>query len=661
MSTAALAREHLEAGLRAHQAGDLDNAIRAYQAGLSLAPDDPQGLNLLGAALVQMGDAQAALPHLERAARAGRNNAGILGNLAQAYFAAGRYDEAREAFRKASRVDPRQAHFQLGIANSLAMLGRLTEAESLLRRIVQRFPAEPLAHYNYGNVLRDLERHAEALAEFARALELAPEFAEARNNLAGALHKLQHFADAEREFRACIALAPDYPLARCNLASVLIDLGRFAEAESVCRDVLSADADMAIAHTYLGAALGHQGRLAEALESHAAAARCEDSARSMEAYAGALADVGRYSESVRAFCRAQTRAPHSVAAHQVLGTAELARGCLAQGWEHYAWRPARLLLARQHAGIGLATALPDELRGQHVCLLREQGLGDELYFLRWASVLKARGARVTFRASAKIRSLCERARELDAVPGENEPLPHADFYVLVGDLPRALGVLPASAPPPRAIEAYAACMRDWPERISLFWPPLPASLALAPLADRLERLRRRLAQAGPPPYIGITWRAGTAPEKQLHESWVLYKECSTDAFARTLARYSGTALALQRKPAAGEIGRFAAALGRPLHDFTDCNEDLEDMLALLALIDEYVGVSNTNMHLRAALGRAARVMVPCPPEWRWMYGRSRSPWFPDFPVYRQSAQGDWNAALAQLGDDLAAAHSAVPR
>ncbi|HEX9782720.1 MAG TPA: hypothetical protein VGA56_08320 [Opitutaceae bacterium] len=33
------------------------------------------------------------------------------------------------------------------------------------------------------------------------------------------------------------------------------------------------------------------------------------------------------------------------------------------------------------------------------------------------------------------------------------------------------------------------------------------------------------------------------------------------------------------------------------------NEDLEDMLALLAVVDDYVGASNTNMHLRASAGR----------------------------------------------------------
>ncbi|RPJ44071.1 MAG: hypothetical protein EHM16_16420 [Betaproteobacteria bacterium] len=89
-----------------------------------------------------------------------------------------------------------------------------------------------------------------------------------------------------------------------------------------------------------------------------------------------------------------------------------------------------------------------------------------------------------------------------------------------------------------------------------------------------------------------------------------------------------------------------------MHDFSDLNDDLESMLALLELIDDYVGVSNTNMHLRAAAGRAARVLVPNPPEWRWLALGRASPWFPQFTVYRQSLRGDWNDALRTLARDL---------
>jgi len=88
-----------------------------------------------------------------------------------------------------------------------------------------------------------------------------------------------------------------------------------------------------------------------------------------------------------------------------------------------------------------------------------------------------------------------------------------------------------------------------------------------------------------------------------------------------------------------------------VHDFTALNEDLEDMLALLSFMDEYVTVSNTNVHLRAATGRNSRVLVPNPPEYRWMAEGEESPWFPGCKLYRQKVDGAWEEALAALARD----------
>jgi hypothetical protein len=89
-----------------------------------------------------------------------------------------------------------------------------------------------------------------------------------------------------------------------------------------------------------------------------------------------------------------------------------------------------------------------------------------------------------------------------------------------------------------------------------------------------------------------------------------------------------------------------------VHDFTSVNADLEDALALLAQVDDYVGVSSTLVHLRAGVDRAARIVVPFPYEWRWMESGDASPWFPRATVYRQDTRGDWSSALSNLSRDL---------
>lgn len=644
-------RSLLENGYHAQLAGDLAGAIAAYRQALALAPDNPDVLHLLGAATLQSGNSHEALKLLERASQRQRNNPALLGNLGQAYFVCGHYEKAREVFRKASRLNPQDPRLHVGTATSLAMQGRLDEAESVLQRIVQRFPQEPLVWFNFGNVLRDAGRWPDALEKFERAVAIAPDMVDARNNLAGALHALQRFGEAETEYRKCISAAPDHALARCNLASLLIDVGRHAEAAAICREIVAKDPGALLAHTFLGAALGHQGHLIDALTSYRAAVQLAPSdPRALMAYGGASCEVGLIGEGLRAFACCFAVQPDLLAAHQVHATALLAVGRIADGWMEYGTRPARLRLVEKHGTSRLSRTLPTDVAGKHICVLREQGLGDELFFLRYSDALRARGAHIMYRSSAKIKTLLERVPTIDAVLGEEDPLPPADVNILVGDLPYALSVLPASALTTSAA-GYGRSFREYAWALRVFWPPVPPPLPLKPLAQRVSDLQEALARAGPPPYLGLTWRAGTAPDAQ-EGAWLLYKEIGITALADAVRDFPGTFLALQRRPAAGEMEKLTAALGHAVHDYTAFNEDLESMLALLELVDEYVGVSNTNIHLRAGVGKTARVLMPAPAEWRWTFSGSESPWFKGFRIYRQSLQGDWSEALAELKYDL---------
>lgn len=647
-----LLRAYLDSGLRAHRQGDLTTASEAYRQALAIVPDDGNALNLFGTALLQLGKPDQAVDYLKRAARKQRDNPGVLGNLAQAYFSLGRHEESQEAFRKASRLDPREVQFQLGIANSFAMQGKLGDAETLLNRLAERFADQPLVWFNHGNVMRDRQRSQEAIDSYSKALELAPHFLDARNNLGGVLHALQRFEDAEREYRACIQQAPDYP-PRCNLVSLLIDVGRFAEAEALCREMIGEAPEMERAHSLLGAALGHQGRLLQALACYRAAAElAPQAAKTVRTYAAALTEAGHVNEGLRWFSRALALGVDLASVQYMLGTTLLAHGFLADGWKGYCYRSAFTRFREQHADLTLSQTLPAELAGRRVCVLREQGLGDEIFFLRYAPQLQAAGARIVYRAHNKIGSLLARVACIEQLLEETVPLPEADTVILVGDLAHALSSYPASALPGPPVAPTNFRIQDFPHCISVFWPAVPPTLALTPLDEQLLAMSRRLAEIGPPPYLGLTWRAGTPPQEQQGVSWVLYKGVGIALLAEAVRGFPGTVIALQRKPMLGELRRLSDVLGQPVHDFTDLNEDLEGMLALLALIDEYIGVSNTNMHLRAGAGNTARVLVPCPAEWRWMAAGNESPWFPGFRVYRQQPSGSWDDAFERLRHDL---------
>ncbi|MCC7485253.1 MAG: hypothetical protein IT529_09725 [Burkholderiales bacterium] len=131
------------------------------------------------------------------------------------------------------------------------------------------------------------------------------------------------------------------------------------------------------------------------------------------------------------------------------------------------------------------------------------------------------------------------------------------------------------------------------------------------------------------------------------------KSVPVAALASAVAGWKGTAVVVQRNPDRGELQEFAAASRLALHDASDLNEDLVALHALLSVLDDYAGVSSTSMHLRAAAGRTARVLIAFPPEWRWLAAGPKSPWFPGFSLYREEETPGWEPALARLQRDLA--------
>jgi tetratricopeptide (TPR) repeat protein len=645
------ARSWLDAGLAAHRAGDFDRAVSCYRQALVVAPASPDALNLLGTALLQTGNAGEAVPHLEAAARLQRNNPHVLANLGQCYIALGRHEAAADAFRKASRLQPKDVQLQLGLAGALALQRKFADAEALLERLARRAPDNAAVWLNLGNVMRDQQRRQEAIDLYSKAVALDPAMPEARNNLGSALHAKLRFAEAEEQYRECIRIAPGLLIAHFNLASVLMDLGRFAESEGIARELAARAPDAPEPARLLGSALGMQSRLLEARACYEYAARiAPDSAKACETLAMSYMETGRVQQGLRIFSGALALGSDPAATRQLIGGALLADSAIHDGLDEYRERHDAAMFRQKHPEIPITQSVVADPAGRRVCVIGEQGLGDELFFLRYAQALADRGATLTYRAGEKIATLVARLPALSNVITAAEPLPPADAYMLVGDLAHALEECPASALPEPPVAQLP--IREFPRLIKLGWPPVPRSARIEPLPDKSAAVRARLAALGPAPYIGITWRAGTLPEEQRASNWLLYKSIDLRALAAALDGVGGTLVALQRAPAAFEFTTLSEALGRPVHDLCALNDDLEAMLALLAQIDDYVGVSNTNMHLRAAAGKTARVLVPAPAEWRWLRSGRESPWFPGFTIYRQSLQGDWRDALAALHRDL---------
>ena len=500
--------------------------------------------------------------------------------------AAGRIGEALAAFEAGIDLSPAHPTAQLhaGVAN--LQLARWQRGVSHLRVAVAADPSLAEAWSNLAFGWRELGRIDEARAAVEKALGLDPGLAEAWN-LFGLVSQDQRKLDEARgHFQRALRLRPDMALARMNLANCDQALGDTDAALEGYRAALALDPHLAEVHYNLGHLAHKAGRLDEALDSYRAAIRLR---------------------------------PDYTLAHHNLSHALFLVGRFGEAWKEHAWRPPRLAHA---AKLPRYETAPGPLKGKRLRVLGEQGLGDVLFFLRFAAALREMGAVLEFAGDSRLLPILGRTGLLSRTAAQPEALrDEAAIEVLAGDLPLLLD----------------DCAH------------VPAPLALEPRRERAEAARERLRESGSPPHVAVAWRAGE-PKTGLHET--LYKQVSPGDLGHALRASKGTLVCVQREPAEGEMAAFSAAAGRPVFDASFINRDLEDALAWMAAVDALVCVSNTNVHLRAGVGGSGHVLVPFPPEWRWMASGS-SPWFPAFTVHRQDPAGSWRDALDDVAQHLA--------
>ena len=649
----------LQSGLRQIQQGKLEEARLSCERALRLVPRHPDALHLLGIIALQNADHAIAVELLQQATAIRPDHSNYQANLAYAYCGANRIGDALGAFERAAAMSPNDPELQIGAGNCLAMLGRPEQAEEVFRRLIAGHPQYALAWFNLAKALDDQKRYEEACGIYLRVTQLAPRFAEAYNNLGLDLNRLGRMEEGTQALRACLSYNPDFTPAYVNLANVLNALRRPGEAEAVCRELLSRAPGQEGAGAALGEALVLQGRWREALEYFETAIKEDpENTRMLHYFANALACTDRTREALAVLDRAlATESAASPFLHLAKGTALLSTGRIHEGFAEYSACQRRGAFAEWNPPNALTTCLPQDLTGRDVDLVGEQGLGDEIFFLRYAGSLKARGCRINYFGNPKINSILMRCPVLDRVLPHNDFSARTDHVLIMGaDLPHLLGQLPTMPCPGRAISRRSEgdnSAPSVPHGPGEQWQELPPPLPLPPLPHRSASAAERLRCMGPPPYLGLTWRAGTEAQDLRGRAWGLFKEIPLESLATALRDADATLVSLQRHPRPRELEQLAALVGRVVHDCSAANEDLEEMLGLLAVIDEYISVSNTNIHLRAGAGRTARVLVPWPAEWRWMTAGPSSPWFPGFSLYRQSIDGEWSAALAALKRDLA--------
>lgn len=644
--TGTATRAHSDLGAILADTGRPAEAFDQFDAALRADPGDVQTLVRKGNTLLGQRRYELALAAFDRALEVSPLTLDALCNRGSALRALGRHAQAVDTYDRALMVDPRsfESWFNRGLVlrdlqrpadalhafdraiairpglavmlsargQTLVDLGRLGEALAAFNEAIAIQPGLVDAIYNSAVALERLNRPDEAIARCERVLALEPGNAQAHACRGNALLQLRRYDEALASYDAALRLRPEAVEFQCNRGTALRYLRRYEEALQSYDAVLAADSRFGEAWSNRSSVLQDLHRYDEAMASldHAMALR-PDHATNWFNRGNLHYELNRPAEALAAYGRAIELNADYVDAHFARASLYLIEGDFARGWAEYEWRLRDALLARHYRPFAQPLWRGDEpLEGKTILVHAEQGFGDTLQFCRYAPLLAARGARVVLEVQPALKALMASLEGPAQVVARGELLPGFDYQCPLLGLPHAFGTTLETIP------RHTPYLRADAQRVAQ-WANL--------LGARAEkRLRVGLAWAGNPEHKNDHNRsidfARFAPWFELDIEWVSLQKAVREHDEALLAH-------------------------APVLRFDDEPGDFADTAALMTSLDLVISVDSAVAHLAGALGRPLWVLLPEPPEWRWMRARDDSPWYPGARLFRQRAPGQWTSVI----------------
>jgi tetratricopeptide (TPR) repeat protein len=536
---------------------------------------------------------------------------------------------ALQTIRAAANEAPRGPDALYAAAVALWREQRRDEAIQLMDEALRLKPDFAEALCMGGYMLSECGQAQSAVRFYRRALELDGSLVVGHVNLGKLLFAAERFTEALASFATATMLAPHDPDTWCSRAGTLRELGRLEESVEAAERALALRQDFPEAAINLGNALLKLDRSEEAFGAYLRASKSGPClAKALLGQGLTLRSLGRFSEAMTAFDGAAALGSREAVASK--GCLMLTLGDFENGLEGY---EARWLKGKS-IGEALGTRFPSwkgpGRRGERVLVLNDHGLGDTIQFFRYLPMMAAAGVDATFVCPPRLRRLLSsktNVRFADTPPEERK----FDAQIAISSLPRAFGTrletIPAAVP---YLAAEPRLRETWLKRIG---------------AHGFK--------------IGAVWQGNSDPEADRARSMPL------TALA-PLAGIAGVRLiSLQKGAGEEQLSNLPPSLRVETlgTNFDAGSDSFVDTAAVMTSLDLVVTCDTSVAHLAGALAVPVWVALKSDAEWRWLTGRSDSPWYPTMRLFRQTRRGVWSDVFEAMAGELAqlVERRAIPR
>ena len=467
-----------------------------------------------------------------------------------------------------------------------------------------------------------------AISAYGQLLKVEPRNAAALNNLGAALMKAGRFREAIETLESALEMHPGYPRATANLGKALREAGRVDEAIRHLRKATSADPNQVTALVNLGDALAATGELAEA--EHALERAISVNPTLVEAHMTlgiVRLHAGNLPRALAALRSAIDLAPGNADAHSNLAHALFVSGDWQQAWPHFEYRFQRHAhRSKLVPPMGIARWDGSLERNTELWVLGEQGLGDQIQFVRYTKTLEALGVSCVAACDPRIVKLLSQA-----------------------GLPARVVPLGTPANSNSAKWTPLLSLPGWHRTRADTVPFYEGYLAADP--TRIDTWRARLGNAQGTLRVALAW----AGNPQMETGRYVGRSPPLEALAPLMTLPNVTYLSLQKHVGESQLDEapFRDRILR-LPDLDAGPDAFLDTAAVLKCVDLLVTSDTAVAHLAGSLGVATWLCLMHQPDWRWMLKGSTTPWYASMRLFRQPRPGDWASVYAEVAGELAA-------
>jgi hypothetical protein len=424
-----------------------------------------------------------------------------------------------------------------------------------------------------------------------------------------------------RQYRACLRLATKDTRLRHDFASYLLQNSAPDAGLTVLRDA----PDTAATNNLRGMALAETGKFKEAIRCFDTAARMEPESPGAWSNLGMMLKIeGRFDESLAAYDRAIARSADDPQIKVNRAITLLHAGRWEEGWRDFEQRTALPGYVAVSAAQALPTLAGDaRLDGKQVLVWHEDGFGDTLQFSRYLPMLARLGATVTALVPAPLVRLFRGIPGINVTQVGNGSLPTHDLQCSFFGLPRVFGTTIRNVPAIPWLAADPALASAWAAR-------LPQ-----------DGLRAGLVWAG----HARPWLHGfSSVDRRRSAGLAAFSPVANVQAVRFVSLQAGTEAAQGQDPPAG----------MELTDPMEAVSDFADTAAVIANLDVVITVDTSVAHLAGGMGKPVFLLDRYDNCWRWLSGRTDSPWYPSMTIFRQPKPGEWGSAMHRTASALAA-------